>query len=1016
MQECAAARVIARAITATSIGLALLALGLVHASTASAQIGLVDVSISKSDSPDPVADNQPLVYTLDVTNSGLGDATGVTITDTLPAGVDFVSAPGCTNTSGTVTCEVGTLTGSGGTAQRQITVRPRQTGEITNSASVDSNESDSDTTNNTDTESTTVDESNPDLALAKTDSADPVAENSDLTYTLTVTNTTNAGNGTDNATGVTITDQLPASVTFISASSGCSNSSGTVTCQVGELDEGASAQREIVVRPRQPGQIVNTASVSASETDPNAANDDAVESTTVEAATPDLSIDKTDSPDPVTTGEQLTYTLDIANETNAGDGTDNATGVTATDVLPAGVAFVSASDGCTNSSGTVTCQIGDLDEGASVQRQIVVRPSQAGELSNTASVDGAESDPVPTNDSDTETTTVEAATPDLSVAKSDSPDPVAENEDLTYSITVTNETNAVDGTDNATGVTVTDELPASVAFVSASEGCSETGGTVTCAIGALAEGSSDQVEIVVRATAPGTISNTATVDGDQTDPVSANDSDTEETTVGEATPDLSITKTDSPDPVTQNDSLTYTIDVENEADATDGTDNATGVTVIDELPASVDFVSASDGCTEADGTVTCEVGDLDEGDTAQLQIVVTPRQTGSIVNTAAVDGDESDPDASNDDAVETTTVTASQPDLGITKSDSADPVVAGQNLTYTLTATNVTNAADGPDNASGVTLTDPLPAGVSFVSASAGCSNSSGTVTCVVGDLAEGASVQRQITVSTTTAGQLSNTATIDGDQDDPVASNNSDTETTTVDPRRADLSITKTDDADPVTVGDQVTYTLTAANDGPQDATGVTITDTLPASVTFVSASGGCTEASGTVTCDVGALADNASAERQITVTTNSVGEVSNTASVDGNEEDPDGSDNSDTETTTVKPLPRCGGLEVTIDAGTGGDDVINGTAGDDVINAGAGDDVVRGRGGNDVICGGPGDDELVGGAGNDTLLGQAGNDTLRGGPGRDTLKGGGGRDSLNGGGGRDACTGDRVRQRSCE
>lgn len=1016
MQECGAARAIVRAITAISIGLALLALGLVHASTASAQIGLVDVSISKSDSPDPVADNQPLVYTLDVTNSGLANATGVTITDTLPAGVDFVSAPGCTNTSGTVTCEVGPLAGSGGTAQRQITVRPRQTGEIMNSASVDSNESDSDTTNNTDTESTTVGESNPDLALAKTDSPDPVAENSELTYTLTVTNTTNAGNGTDNATGVTITDQLPTSVTFVSASSGCSNSGGTVTCQVGALDEGSSAQREIVVRPRQPGQIVNTASVSASETDPNAANDDAVESTTVQAATPDLSIDKTDSPDPVTTGEELTYTLDIANETNAGDGTDNATGVTATDVLPAGVAFVSASDGCTNSSGTVTCQIGDLDEGASVQRQIVVRPSQAGELSNTASVDGAESDPVPGNDSDTETTTVEAATPDLSVAKTDSPDPVAENEDLTYSITATNETNAVDGTDSATGVTVTDELPASVTFVSASEGCSETGGTVTCAIGALAEGSSDQVEIVVRATEPGMISNTATVDGDQTDPVAANDADTEETTVGEATPDLSITKTDSPDPVTQNDSLTYTIDVANETNATDGTDNATGVTVTDELPASVDFVSASDGCTDTDGTVTCEVGDLDEGDTAQLQIVVTPRQTGLIVNTATVDGAESDPDASNDDAVETTTVTASQPDLGITKTDSADPVVAGQNLTYTLTATNVTNAADGPDNASGVTLTDPLPAGVSFVSASAGCSNSSGTVTCVVGDLAEGASVQRQITVSTTTAGQLSNTATIDGDQDDPVASNNSDTETTTVDPRRADLSITKTDDADPVTVGDQVTYTLTAANDGPQDATGVTITDTLPASVTFVSASGGCTEAAGTVTCDVGALADNASADRQITVTTNSAGEVSNTASVDGNEEDPDGSDNSDTETTTVKPLPRCGGLEVTIDAGTPGDDVINGTPGDDVINAGAGDDVVRGRGGNDVICGGPGDDELSGGAGNDTLLGQAGNDALRGGPGRDTLKGGGGRDSLNGGGGRDACTGDRARQRSCE
>jgi uncharacterized repeat protein (TIGR01451 family) len=122
---------------------------------------------------------------------------------------------------------------------------------------------------------------------------------------------------------------------------------------------------------------------------------------------------------------------------------------------------------------------------------------------------------------------------DLSIEKNDSPDPVGVDEPLTYTLTVTNE-DAPNMAALASGVTVTDDLPSGVEFVSAdaSQGsCSESGGQVTCNIGDILRGDSETVTIVVRPQSAGSISNEASVDGVQPDPVSGNDSDTEGTTV-----------------------------------------------------------------------------------------------------------------------------------------------------------------------------------------------------------------------------------------------------------------------------------------------------------------------------------------------------------------------------------------------------------------------------------------------------------------------------------------------------
>jgi uncharacterized repeat protein (TIGR01451 family) len=144
------------------------------------------------------------------------------------------------------------------------------------------------------------------------------------------------------------------------------------------------------------------------------------------------------------------------------------------------------------------------------------------------------------------------------------------------------------------------------------------------------------------------------------------------------------------------------------------------------------------------------------------------------------------------------------------------------------------------------------------------------------------------------------------GDGTGEGAANDQNVELLVRDPRRADLSVQKTDSPDPVSVGQELTYTVTVTNEGPSPAGAVTLTDTLPASVTFGSADasqGSCLQMGATVTCDLGELAPTAEATVTITVTPVAAGTITNTATVDGAQIDPDSSDDTDVENTDVAP-----------------------------------------------------------------------------------------------------------------
>ena len=609
-----------------------------------------DLRITKGAAPNPVLAGGILTYTLVATNLGPSAATGVTVTDSLPASVTFVSATStvgsCGHAAPTVTCTVGSLA-SGASATIEIKVRPQTAGSLTNSASITGTEGDPDPTNNTASVTTGV---NPgaDLRITKGAAPNPVLAGGILTYTLVATNL-----GPSAATGVTVTDSLPASVTFVSATStvgSCGHAAPTVTCTVGSLASGASATIEIKVRPQTAGSLTNSASITGTEGDPDPTNNTASVTTGVNPGA-DLRITKGAAPNPVLAGGILTYTLVATNL-----GPSAATGVTVTDSLPASVTFVSATStvgSCGHAAPTVTCTVGSLASGASATIEIKVRPQTAGSLTNSASITGTEGDPDPTNNTASVTTGVNPGA-DLRITKGAAPNPVLAGGILTYTLVATNL-----GPSAATGVTVTDSLPASVTFVSATStvgSCGHAAPTVTCALGSLANGAGATVTITVRPQIAGPLANAASVGGTEGDPNPTNNTASVTTTVNPGG-DLSVTKTASINPAHVGQPLTYTIVVRN-----DGPYAAVGVTLTDDLPKNAGYgtpTTTQGTCTikPAKRLVTCNLGNIASGASVTVTIVIKPTSKGTITNTVSVSASSPpDPNLANNTAIATTTV------------------------------------------------------------------------------------------------------------------------------------------------------------------------------------------------------------------------------------------------------------------------------------------------------------------------------------------------------------------------
>ena len=210
-------------------------------------------------------------------------------------------------------------------------------------------------------------------------------------------------------------------------------------------------------------------------------------------------------------------------------------------------------------------------------------------------------------------------------------------------------------------------------------------------------------------------------------------------------------------------------------------------------------------------------------------------------------------------------------------------VVLTSNLTYTLTVTN-----HGPGTATSVAVTNDLPAGAAYLSAAPSqgtvATNTGGQVAWSVGTLAINASATLTISVKTIAAGQLTNVAVATLAQSDPNLVNNIAAVVATVTTPAADLALGLMDAPDPVYLTNALTYSIAVTNFGPATATGVTVTNTLPAGVTYVSggaSQGTVTNLAGTVTGHLGNMVSGAQASMSILVRPTVAGTITSTVGV---------------------------------------------------------------------------------------------------------------------------------------
>jgi uncharacterized repeat protein (TIGR01451 family) len=778
-----------------------------------------------------------LKYTFVVGNSGMTAATNVVVRDVLPAGVIYDSylnvdaadfaCPAGPLTGNVLVCTNASIAADSIESFSIIVVAPPGVGPITNSATVDPDNAifEADETNNISAIVTTQVATGIDLIVYKFDKQgetvdppgmtpayppapagfDPIATSGTQTYTIYVDNI-----GTQDATGIRVRDTLPAGTKFLSATTDpahgftCTHdgaaSAGVVECIGGHI-LGTESEFYDPPGPAVPAgndfatitiKIFATANVQPAmhnevRVDPlgeiaefNEQNNLAVQDTKVEngdattGAFNELSIVKTQT-DPaaneVATSSTVTYQIVVTNS-----GTDPAVNVKVRDFLPAGFAFVEATDVTTGpgvdpldffctQSGTVQSGIivncsgatldGTLDAmGAAVPsaRTLQIKAtsaSQPGNYTNQAIVDpdGQMAEGNETNNSSSVVTKVKVGVPqgfiDLTLNKTATPN-VTPGSQIIYTLTVNNV-----GTDPAFNVVLSDNLPAGTTFVSATDitpplpigagafSCSHAGGVVTCT-GATLDGTADLIAdpevapsrtVEIKVLAPKqnvTIVNQARVDPGNAIAESneTNNSASASTTVSSVI-NLTLDKR-GPNNAKQNSEDDYVITVTNNIIGGGSGEVAFGAHVHDALPIGLIPLSVTADpsnmiCQIAENPVNVVdcVGDIEPGATVTITIhVFITANGGPLDNEACVDPENRivESDETDNCKTKTTVVVPPAPDLSVTKAVDKTVATPGDSLTYTVTVSNVGDAnAAGP-----ISVLDTLPlSSVDFVSANA---------------------------------------------------------------------------------------------------------------------------------------------------------------------------------------------------------------------------------------------------------------------------------------------------------
>jgi uncharacterized repeat protein (TIGR01451 family) len=615
---------------------------------------------------------------------------------------------------------------------------------------------------------------------------------------------------------------------------------------------------------------VRVAATSESKTDTAVARVD---------ARAELVVTKTAQAALVKAGDTISFTLTVRN-----NGPSAAASVILTDTLPATGTFVDAT-GSPTQNGNVLVWPTVASLAAGTNRTFTIRwiaPGSGGVINTGA----ATSSTYERSRVDNRAVSAVSVNPaDLVVTKNANASAVTAGDTITWTIQVSNA-----GSSLAAQVEVTDTLPAGVTLTDAGGGA-VAGNVISWAVPSLDVG--NNVSFTVKALAPlsgGIVTNVAAAVSGSGDANLANNRASVTVTVN-AVANLVVSKSASPASIGPGGEITYTVRVRNL-----GPSPAASVVTRDTLPANATFVvgSAGAGATLSGNVLTWPtVAVLNAGDSVSFGLRVTAPSSGSVTNVAAAVSSTTDPDPASNRASVTTPI--AQADLEIDKTGPAS-VNAGDTIAYTLTVAN-----NGPSSASGIVVRDSLPAGVTFASASSGGVASGNVVTWSGLSLANAASTQLTVrALAPLVGGTLTNVARVTASTADPDASNNRSTVNTTVVPV-ANLTVSKSGPAS-VNPGQQIVYTINITNTGPSSAAGVVLVDSLPAGVSFVSATGGGAHANNVVTWNLGTLPVSTISPLSVTVTAPAgTGSLTNVVRIGGSTLDPNTADNRATFVTAV-------------------------------------------------------------------------------------------------------------------
>ena len=812
-----------------------------------------DVSVVKTlTTSGPFSAGQTISYTLTVANAGPSTATNITVTDT-PTNLTITNVSGaCTSFS---PCVIASLA-SGANTVITVTATINATGAFDNSATATGTESDPNPGNNTDNSGNGgTAAASADISVVKTlTTSGPFTAGQSISYTLTVANA-----GPSTATNVQVTD-TPTNLTLTNLTGG--GCSLPFPCTIPSINSGANVVLTVTATINAAGAFDNSTTVSATEPDPNSGNNtDNSGNGGTAAASADVTVVKTlTTSGPFTAGQSISYTLTVANA-----GPSTATNITVTDT-PTNLTITNVSGACTSFS---PCVIASLASGANTVITVTATINATGAFDNSATATGTESDPNPGNNTDNSGNGgTAAASADISVVKTlTTSGPFTAGQSISYTLTVANA-----GPSTATNVQVTD-TPTNLTLTNLSGGgCSLP---FPCTIPSINSGANVVLTVTATINAAGAFDNSTTVSATETDPNTNNNSDSSGNGgTAAASADVSMVKTlTTAGPFIAGQSISYTLTVANAGPST-----ATNINVTD-TPANLTITNVSGACTSFS---PCIIASLASGANTVITVTATIIAPGAFDNSATATATETDPNPGNNTDNTGNGGSTNSADVAIVKTLlTSGPFTAGQAVSYTLQVTN-----NGPSTATNVTVTD-TPTNLTITNVSGACTSFS---PCVIASLASGANTVINVTATINAGGAFDNSTTVSATETDPVPSNNTDNTGnggTAAASVTVDLALTKTANVTLVQIGQPFDYTLTLHNNGPGTATGVVMTDSLPANFqlqTVTSTQGTCSGTT-TVTCTIGTMLNGATVTITIHGTATHAGTLMNTATAAANE-----------------------------------------------------------------------------------------------------------------------------------